>query len=600
MVLTSGTLNPPVNWAKHLFGLMLCLPFLVPLHDMPLPSFQSEWLALVLGLLALLALCLDKKSPQVSPMVLAPLALLLLVLLQLALGKFAYVATALTMSLYLLWCALLLLAGRTLVVRVGMTPLLTCWCKYLLAGGLLNALCGLAQFSQIWPALGGWVAAPMEARDAGVYGNLAQQNHFATHLALAMAAACYLCFSGQRQNALPSRLARHWPLLAYGGICLVLFAALLLSASRSSLLYVVWIGLLGLGLLKRVGSALPARKIGILLLILLAILLLALVLVFSLAGHGVPQIDRLKTLLGGLGVRAYLWRHAWAMFCSHPLLGVGFDGFAWHLVQQLHDLKEPSQWGIDQYAHNLGLQLLAVAGLPGLLALAWPLGRWLRRQLAQPYQVQRFLPWAALGILLIHSMLEQPLYFSYFLGAAALLLGLADPQAWQAGLWLRRALILVCLLGLAQMLKIGWEYDQLEGYFYSQRYRTDDPGVPHQLAQKLSQDSLLGPMVELAAPAEFVPDSAGSAEKIRFNQRLRHFAPVAEIEYREAALLAAAGQTRQAMKQFDRAAYAYPGQTKVYLPRFFALAQSDPASYAALAEHGREFVMKMHGRLDGG
>jgi O-antigen ligase len=472
----------------------------------------------------------------------------------------------------------------------------------LLAGGLLNALCGLAQFGQIWPALGGWVAAPMEARDAGVYGNLAQQNHFATHLALAMAAASYLYFSRRMPNQLQSgahaSIGKRLPLLAFAVICLLLFAALLLSGSRSSLLYVVWIGGLGLALLKRSGSSWPWRKIGMLALALLAVLTLALVLIFSLAGHGVPQIDRLKTILGGLGVRAYLWRHAWAMFCSHPLLGVGFDGFAWHLVQQLHDLKEPSQWGIDQYAHNLWLQLLAAAGVPGLLALAWPLGLWLRRQAAQPYQIQKFLPWAVLGILLIHSMLEQPLYFAYFLGIAALLIGMADPQAWQIGLRIRPLLLLICLLGLVQLVKTGREYDQLEGYFYSQRYRSDDPGEQHRVAHKLSQDSLLGPLVELAAPAEFVPESANISEKIRFNQRLRHFAPVAEIEYREAALLAQAGQTRQAMAQFERAAYAYPGQTKVYLPRFFALAQSDPANYAALADHAREFVMKMHGKLD--
>ena len=79
---------------------------------------------------------------------------------------------------------------------------------------------------------------------------------------------------------------------------------------------------------------------------------------------------------------------------------------------------------------------------------------------------------------------------------------------------------------------------------------------------------------------------------------MRHFAPVAETEYREAALLAEAGRVQAAQDQFDRAAYAYPGQTKVYLPRFFALAESDPEHYQALAVHAREFVLKMHGKLD--
>ena len=585
------TLNtaPPVSkWVLPLFGLLLCLPFLVPIHDMPLPSFYSEGLALLLGLAALLVWLYRSPWQEIPQIVIAPLALLLVVLLQLALGMFAYRATALIMVLFLAWCSLLMLAGRSLASAFGVPRLLTCLAWYMLAGGVLNGLCGLLQYGNLWQGFAGWVAAPVDEAGAGVYGNVAQQNHFATHLALALAAASYLCFTRQLHRAL------------YAGACLLLFAALMLSASRSSLLYLLWIIALSLGLLTRAGLRQQGRKVVMILLALGLVLALVLGLVFALAGHGVPQIDRLMTLLGGLGVRAYLWRHAFAMFQSHPVLGVGFDAFAYHLVNQLHALKEPSQWGIDQYAHNLWLQLLAVSGLLGFLALFVPGALWLRRQWKVVYSTEQMLLWAWLGILLIHSMLEQPLYFSYFLGLAGLVLSLAETKAVPAPPGLRRAGLVVVVLGLALLFKTGYEYDQLESYFYSQR-AMNGPEALHkraQIAKALQRYSLLAPLVELAAPAEFVPDSATPEAKIAFNQPVRHFAPVAETEYREAALLAEAGRVQAAQDQFDRAAYAYPGQTKVYLPRFFALAESDPEHYEALAAHAREFVLKMHGKLD--
>lgn len=578
------------KWVLPLFGLLLSLPFLVPVHDMPLPSFYSEGLALLLGLLALLVWLLRRSRLEIEiPIIVtAPLALVLVVLVQWAAGMFAYGATAMIMVLFLLWCSLLMLAGRSLASGLGVPRLLTGLAWYMLAGGVLNALCGLLQYGNLWQGLAGWVAAPMEEAGAGVYGNVAQQNHFATHLALAMAAACYLCFTRQLHKAL------------YAAAILLLFCALMLSGSRSSLLYLLWIIVLSLGLLKQGGLRQHGRKIVLGGLGLGLALALALGLVWALAGHGVPQIDRLMTLLGGLGVRAYLWRHALTMFLSHPLMGVGFDAFAFQLVGQLHALKEASQWGIDQYAHNLWLQLLAVAGLSGFLALFVPVVLWFRRQWKMDYSAGQMLLWAWLGILLIHSMLEQPLYFAYFLGLAALALGLADTKVVRAPPGLRPGALVLLLFGLGLLIKTGYEYDQLESYFYSQRAMNGPQALEkrQQLAQSLQRHSLLAPLIELVAPAEFVPDSAAPEVKIAFNRRVRHFAPVAETEYREAALLAEAGRAQAAQDQFDCAAYAYPGQTKVYLPRIFALAESDPDHYMALAVHAREFVLKMHGKLD--
>lgn len=573
--------------SQWLFGLMFSLPFLLPFHSLPLPSFHSEWLAMLLALLGCIPL-LFTGSLELPRIALAPLALTLVVGLQWLLGMFAYGATALMLALFLIWCALLAMAGRTLAARLDLSAFsdaggdnarfysTLAW--FLFVGGMLNAFAGLLQYGQMWRAFGGWISEPMSLSEFGIYGNLAQQNHFATHLALALASSTYLCLSRQ--------LARGW----FAASALVLLLALVLSGSRSSFLYLLWIVALVLWLRRSDNASRLLRRAGWLALALvIAMLILAWLALHY--GKQVPQLQRLLTLAGAIGVRGFLWQHALAMFFSKPLLGVGMDAFAWQLVEQLQDAHELNQWGIDQYAHNLPLQLLAGAGLSGFVVVAWPAWRFVQRQLTLPTSLPRMWFAAVCGILLIHSMLEQPLFFAYFLGIFAFLLGSAERDAWHGALHSgRRAgagLLLVVALGV--LLKTGFDYDLIDGYLYSGRYGNGNSeqviDERHQAILDLHRTSLFAPLLELAAPADFVPDNAPVKDKLAFNLRLLHYAPIAEAEFRQAVLLTADGRLPEARVQLQRAVYAYPAEGEAYLPRFNALAQNDPATYAELAHY---------------
>ncbi len=315
--------------AMACFGLMASLPFLVPLHQQPLTSFHSEWLAALLGVLAILCLFTQKWAVpltlQLPALALAPAALMLVVVLQWALGMFAYGASAAMVLLYLAWSAAVMVAGRTLAVTAGAQRLAAAIAWGVVAGGLANGLVGIAQHVQL--ALPFMIAA--EGQGAGVYGNLAQQNHFATHMALAIASLAYLLVT--------RRMALRWLLLAGP----VLLAALVLSASRSSILYLAWITML-LALLLR--QRWPARRV----LPIIAIGLLAGVLALLALGMlaPVPLLDRAMHLSAALAPRWYAWTHAVQMFANAPVLGVGFDGFAFHMVGQLAQGPVGVVWGI--------------------------------------------------------------------------------------------------------------------------------------------------------------------------------------------------------------------------------------------------------------
>lgn len=90
-------------------GLMMSLPFLLPFHRLPLPSFESEWLALVLGLCAAILMVLASRAAvlHLPGVALAPLALAGVVLFQLTGADLAYASNALVFAAFLAWACIL-------------------------------------------------------------------------------------------------------------------------------------------------------------------------------------------------------------------------------------------------------------------------------------------------------------------------------------------------------------------------------------------------------------------------------------------------------------------------------------------------------------
>ncbi|GAB2857001.1 hypothetical protein GCM10027277_26760 [Pseudoduganella ginsengisoli] len=556
--------------------LMASLPFLQPWHELPLTSFYAEWLAAVCGLLGMLFLL---PRPAASPLLIpgitaAPLALMALALLQVAADQFAYGASGVLLALYLLWAAALAVTGRTLAAAMGTAPLLVRLAWALAAGGMVSALFGLLQYVGWWPAFGGLISTPQPVADYGVFGNLSQQNHFATYEALALAACAYL--------ALADRLALRWAIAA----AMVLLAALALSGSRSMLLYLAWMLAAAFLLLPLTGRLLHLRRwlLMAVLVMLVAVTVLATVARISPTALG-PQLTRLVSPQdGAFGPRMFYWSHALRMFIAHPWLGVGFDGFALQLEAQL---TAPAPFAVDQYAHNLPLQLMAAAGLPGLVALAVPVLLLVVRLYRQPRTMERLFVCGALGILLIHSMLEQPLYYAYFLGLAALFAGIADPSGrpLRANTVATLALVAMLVVAIKTARDHGAIREQFEG-----GEAAADVALRTRTLHHLRSFSLLAPLSELIGPEVFVPGDAPAAARRALNERVLRFAPTDEVAFRHAALLAEEGRMKDAQAQLQRAALAYPLSAPDFVARIDALAAVQPAVYGALAAYGHQLV----------
>ena len=333
---------------------------------------------------------------------------------------------ALSALALLLATAVLVLGAANARASVSAVPLFALFCAGWAVAGVLNTgIAAVQVFAPTWPD-GDWIAR--SGIPGRAVGNLRQPNHLSSLLlwsAIAVVALLELRRLGWRWAA---------PLFA------AMVFAVVLTASRTG---VVSVGLLALwGLADRRLSR-PARA-----------LLVTAPLVYALAWYGMSAwAEASRHAFGGTarlaetdvsGSRFGVWANSLALIRQNPWTGVGFGdfNFAWTLT------PFPGRpTAFFDHTHNLPLQLAVELGLPMaalvMALLLWALWRALaaafgRDSVGDTGLAQRA---AVLMVLMIglHSMLEYPLWYAYFLLPAAWAWGFAlgrparasaGPAAW--------------------------------------------------------------------------------------------------------------------------------------------------------------------------
>lgn len=276
--------------------------------------------------------------------------------------------------------------------------------------GTLGMVLGLIQvFHPQW-ADGFFIAEPTMAGRA--VGNLRQPNHFSTLLVWASACAIWL---GARKR-LPTTLATALMVLFIWGI--------VLTASRTGMVAMVFLALWGL-LDKRLPRV-------------MRLALLAAPVLYGLFWGGMwlmAHADKSVTFAAESRLhdnsdisssRFKIWANVWGLVKQHPWTGVGYGEFnlAWTLTSfparpvaffdHTHNLI--FQWAVEQ-GLPLAVLLVALTATAGLV-LIWPQ----TSDQVTPAGTSAVIVCTAM----LHSMLEYPLWYSYFL--------LPTAFAWGAGL----------------------------------------------------------------------------------------------------------------------------------------------------------------------
>ncbi len=563
-----------------LTGLAWTLPFLQPYHRYPLTGFYSEWLAFALGLTAALVLLTRQawREAELPAVAMAPIGLAVVLGVQAALDRSPYPEQLLTAVLYLLWAALMILLGRVLRRELGMAAVATTLAWFLFASGILSLAVGLIQHFH--------VSTPVEfligrGNTLQVFGNLGQPNHYASHLSLALASAGYLYACRRLHGALA------------GGFIALCLLVLALVGSRSIWLYLGALTALAVLLYvcrRDAGSRRLALAAGWLLpgfLIAQAVALLPFMTPPD--DRLLTAMDRLFQMASGIAPRLQIWGEAWQMFLAAPLLGAGWGQFAWHHFVLQAISGETAASGVYNHSHNIVLQLMAETGALGAAIVVGSIVLWLVDRKRVKFELEGWWLLSVAAVIAIHSLLEYPLWYSYFLGMAALLLGFGAERVFTlrfAGAARAAAglAILTGWLNLAALLPSYLEFERLVFTPESRSAQLLDEAAFAKAVVGLYREPLLVPYVELAVVYGITVSEERLPEKLEFTARAVHFSPDSFVVYSYALLLALAGEREAALVQLDRSLRVYPGGAGEVVAQLKKLAQSRPEAFMPLLE----------------
>lgn len=556
---------------------MWVLPFLYYNHAYPITTFYQEWGAALLGLCAL-PLLVHKRcwaEPEIPRIVLLPVGLMLLLLVQYLLGKLPGFDQTLLLAMYFFWAALLVMLGHRLRVELGLPLLATALAVFLALGAELNALAGILQHYRWHTFLDSVVTVKVST---AVYGNIAQPNHFANYLALGLASIGLL------------HIRWSWRYWQTALLVAPLLFVLVLSGSRSAWLYLLFMAGISYLWQRRDQSYLPLLKYSLLLL-LGFVAMHFIVQIPWLAGSSgkITTVERLFGEAGNGSIRLYLWHESWLIFAHFPLLGAGFGQFAWQHFELGPELHNASITGLYNNAHNAVMQLAAETGLAGLAIVFAALGFWLRGTRQQHRTIYQWWAYVVLAVLGIHSLVEYPLWYAYFIGIAAVVLGMLEDKTYALELRTpgRLAVGAIILLGALSVAQLFQGYKKLEATLALRPQSSADATYTPRLRDALLGVygyALLRPYAELYMAGMIAATPDHLADKMALNERSMRFVPTSSVVYRQAWLLALSDRPEEARLQLQRALWSYPGDMRASLDELGQFAMKDPAHFSALLE----------------
>ncbi len=573
-----------------LVGLMVSLPFLNFHHSLPLPTFYTEWISFALGTLALFALIFASREggTRIPFLSLGLIALVFVLVIQVAAGTIAYFERSLLGMLYVLWAALLVWLGAHLREHLGIERVALVLQVFIASGGFLVAVTGFILYYQIdWAGFRLISGAGME----GMFGAIGQRNNFANYLGCALASVVFLF--GRRRLSLPLATLLAVPLVL----------GLVLSISRSAWIYVLLISIstcwtFWLGDRERLK---PFAAFSLFVVIVFASLnfVVAYSSWFSPDGAQTQTLGErwVRTVSSdqaqlGVQIRVYLLKEAWAMFAARPVLGVGFGEFAWNLLEHgaSFDGRNPA---MAIHAHNALLGLLAETGLLGTLCVVVPLALWLRAFPWSKLDLDTGWIFTLVAIEAAHSMVEFPLWHANFLGLAAVLLGAAAQPAVELRFnrFRQAALTAVLAAGIATLGGVLSDYRNFE-HWYGQADASQRKALP--LSAKQLKDladqraaSLFAGYYDLLASELLILDRDDLDAKVELNARVLRFIPIPAAVFRQTILMSLKGDHGEAIRMFSRLATIYPHTLQDFLRDLDRMAQDAPAAFGALAAEAK-------------
>lgn len=534
-----------MNILLGLSGFCLVLSWLIPTHFLPWASFYNEYAAFVA--LVLLWLAKAREGKAFSLFLIIGLALIFFILLQYFLGVYFFYGDAVMAVLYILGACAAYQIGLSCGDRQALVNSLA-W--LLVCGGLISALIGIVQ----WLELGSqWLVTPPYGRSGG---NLAQPNNYAS---LLFWSGCALSFLYLHQAV---------TLKTFIFLALVLTFGITVSGSRTPLLQsLFFVALFVWGVRKGI---LRLTNAGILLPVLL----------FFIWYLSFPFIDAwlFFTDVGQLGVieRSYsnriaIWSSLWPSITNSPLLGYGVGHVSVAQFTFLLDFDRKVEF--VEHSHNVLMDIVIWFGPLFGVALIGILIYWIGRQLWRAKTKESWFLLACIGSLVIHSLVEYPIAYAYFLLPFSLMLGLLDNGSVRSVRLVGYRYFYSCtllVLSTVILLQVWKEYRALEENH--RLMRAQNLGlIKDQKLQLYGNSRLLDGKHEYILFAREKAHQGIPSTRLQWMKKITYRYPHSAAIYRYSVALALNGRTEEAADELRKIRYYYGDKKYEYYKYFFDL-----------------------------
>lgn len=505
--------------------------WLLPNHYYPWVSAYQDFAAFGASLLSMAGLLIvafvHKKNivyPRISLFV---VGLGAIPLLQYNAGIIFFGGDALISSLFVLGFFIMLVAGYNLALIDDLSPSFTVW----LAGILIFAAVistGLALYQWTFQPISIWIAdLPPNARP---FANLAQPNQLATLLGMGLAATLYF-YEKRNINRISSSL-----------IAVVLLFGLALTQSRTPWLMAIFFVVLWLWKFDITDRRLPRMW---------ALIWVAVFISLILVLPHLAEFLQLSDVTPAIKRAAASSR--WPMYTQfvHAIVEGPLWGYGWQQgsAAQLAITPFYTKLEYTEYTHNILLDLLVWNGpvLGGIIIAA--VTCYLLRLAFLARSTESVFVVMAVGFFLLHSLLEYPHAYAYFLLPIGLLIGILQSdipcRTWRISRWFA----MFFLIGSAGLYAVIWhEYRLIEEDYRLMRFEKNRVGTlkadkPAPDVQLLTQLQALTRHSRLPAKANMTAEEMN--DLYRYSRRFAH--PASLFKYAQA--LALNGELKESYQQ---------------------------------------------------
>ncbi len=542
-----------------------------------LDIFHSSFIAIILSL-GLVVIFFTQPHLYMPKSAVTWIALLLLVLIQPLINTIHYPDALIFPLGNLLLCLLLSISVASFQNNISLIKPFLCT---LIICMVLSTVIQLLQFNHIIIHKGHFLLTEMQGR---FDGNFFQPNQLAFMFVLAQVALLYFYYQQKHTNLKDNK---KYVLISLLLLFMVFSFSIGLTMSRGGLIMAI-AAIIGYGIFFNQPIKTRLAHTALLLIAFAVSYYAAIWCYETIYLTNYPDTTGSLTRVESISIRGSLQQRAWELFVNHPLTGVGWHNYSYNSINSASDIK---WFTYSEHSHFLFSQIASELGILGLLAIL-PITWLIVKKISfRKDNFDTFL-YVSLGIFLLYSFSEFPLWYLRFLYIFVIYVTILDKNRWEINTNFNK--IFAFLSAITLVLSTFYMLSFIKLYKVAEKF--EDPTTTEiqklELFQAWQAPFGYSNFKELLMFNLIPVDHTDLKKKINIGDRVLTVGLSKYLLFKQGQLLALDGQQEPALAKFKAAcALEWTGNCDDITSALKEASDQDPSAYSQIFNHYKIWVI---------